>query len=56
MIQIISSQRLDEGDKVAIDLNLVNDTDAILDVKIQNDDTEDPRVNIKGKTGNIIVE
>ncbi len=56
VLQIISSQRLDEGDKVAIDLNLVNDTDAILDVKIQNDDTEDPRVNIKGKTGNIIVE
>lgn len=56
ILQIISSQRLGDDDAVAIDLNLVNNTDTILDVKLQNDDAEDPRVNIKGKTGNIIVE
>lgn len=55
VLQVISSARLDEDDNVAIDLNVVNKTDVSLRVLMQNDDTENPRVTIKGKTGTVVV-
>lgn len=54
-LQIISSARLDEDDDVAINLNIVNETDCIVKVKTINDDEENPRVNIKGTTGDIVI-
>ena len=54
-LQIISSSRLDDSDKVEISLNIYNTSDAIVKVTTLNDDAEKPRVTIKGTEGNIIV-
>ncbi len=54
-LQIISSERLDDNDKVEIDLNIVNETDTAVVVETLYDDSEDGRVAIKGKTGDIII-
>lgn len=54
-LQIISSERLDDKDKVAISLNIVNETDKIVSVTTVSEDEDDPRVTIKGKTGDIII-
>lgn len=55
-LQIVSSRRLNDNDDVAIKLNIVNETDCIVKVKTINDDEEMPRVNIKGMTGDVIVQ
>lgn len=55
-LQIISSRRLNDDDDVTIKLNIVNETDRIVKVKTINDDEETPRVNIKGMTGDVIVQ
>jgi type II secretory pathway component PulM len=54
-LQIISSERLNNQDKVAIDLNIVNRTDAVVNVETLNEDSTNPRVTVKGKTGDIIL-
>lgn len=54
LLQIISSERVNDKDKVSINLSIVNETDTIVNYEIVNDDTENPRVEIKGKTGEII--
>lgn len=54
-LQIISSSRLDDSDKVEISLNIYNTSDAIVKVTTLNDDAEKPRVTIKGTEGNIII-
>lgn len=54
-LRIISSARLDEDDDVEISLNIINETDCIVKVKTENDDDEDPRVTIKGTTGDIVI-
>lgn len=54
-LQIISSERLDNKDKVAISLNIVNETDKIVSVTTLTEDEENPRVTIKGKTGDIVI-
>lgn len=38
-----------------ISLNIINETDCIVKVKTENDDDEDPRVTIKGTTGDIVI-
>lgn len=54
-LQIISSSRLDDSDKVEISLNIYNTSDAIVKVTTLNDDAEKPRVTIKGTEGDIII-
>lgn len=54
-LQIISSSRLDDSDKVEISLNIYNTSDAIVKVTTLNDDAEKPRVTIKGTDGDIII-
>ena len=54
-LQIISSSRLDDSDKVEISLNIYNTSDAIVKVTTLNDDAEKPRVTIKGTEGSIII-
>jgi len=50
---IISSSRVSSSDKSSINLNLVNESDITLNVKVCNDDTESPRLVYAGKTGSI---
>ncbi len=54
-LQIISSPRLDDTDKVEISLNIYNDSDAIVKVTTINDDEEKPRVTVKGTEGDVIL-
>lgn len=55
-LQIISSPRINAKDEVAADINIINETDMPLNVHVVNDDTENPRVAITGKTGDIAVD
>lgn len=55
LLQIISSERLSSSDKVAVNLYIVNNTDTTVIVETINEDSDNPRVNIKGKTGQITV-
>ena len=50
---IMSSPRVSDADKNTIKLNIVNDSDITLNVKVCNDDTKDPRVKYEGKTGSV---
>ena len=50
---IMSSSRVSDADKNTIKLNIVNDSDMTLNVKVCNDDTKDPRVKYEGKTGSV---
>ena len=50
---IMSSPRVSDADKNTIKLNIVNDSDMTLNVKVCNDDTKDPRVKYEGKTGSV---
>lgn len=54
--EIISSPRVGENDKVGAKVNIVNNTDITVHVNVIDDDESDPRVNIMGKTGVIVVE
>ncbi len=55
-LQIISSSRMDDDDKVGIDLNVVNETDTQVKLEVINDDSENPRVEIKGITGDVLIK
>ena len=50
---IISSSRISASDKSSINLNLINESDLTLSVKVCNDDLENPRLVYAGKTGSI---
>ena len=50
---VMSSARLSAQDKSGINLTLENATDKTLNVKIANDDKENPRINCIGNTGSI---
>ena len=52
---IMSSQRVSDSDKSGVNLTLENESDMTLNVKVTNDDTTSPRVNISNKTGKIIL-
>lgn len=54
--EVLSSPRVGENDKVGVKLNIVNNTDLTVNVNIIDDDEENPRVNIMGKTGVIVVQ
>ncbi len=55
-LEILSSPRVGDKDKVAAKISIVNDTDITVHVKVVDDDTENPRVNIMGKTGAILMK
>lgn len=55
-LEIISSARLDDDDDVEISLNIINETDCIVKVKTTNDDEDDPRVTVKGTTGDVVIQ
>ncbi|WP_337540659.1 hypothetical protein [Suilimivivens sp.] len=54
--EILSSERADDKDKVSVQVDIVNNTDTIVYLSVQNDDEENPRVTIKGKTGDIFTK
>lgn len=54
--EIISSPRVGDKDKVAAKVNIVNNTDLTVNVKVTDEDEENPRVSIMGKTGVIQIE
>lgn len=56
VLEIISSPRVGENDQVAAKIQISNKTDLAVKVKVLNDDNENPRVTIMGKTGIIEVE
>ncbi len=51
-LEILSSVRA-EDDDVEVNLSIKNETDVIVYLSVLNDDEENPRVNIKEKTGDI---
>lgn len=53
--EVISSTRVGEDDQVGVNLSIINETDAIVKISISGDDESTPRVTIKGKTGNIVM-
>jgi VCBS repeat-containing protein len=53
LLQIISSENNDKADKVAANLYIINNTDTTVLYEILNEDSDSPRVNIKGKTGDV---
>ena len=55
VLRVISSTRKDSGDKSAISLHLRNNSDIPLIVNIENDDPENPRVEIADTEGDITV-
>lgn len=54
--EILSSERADDKDKVSVQVDIVNNTDTIVYLSVQNDDEENPKVTIKGKTGDIFTK
>lgn len=54
-LQIISSERIDDKDKVTINLNIINETDTTVKITTENDDADMPRVNVKGSQGDVIL-
>ena len=50
---IMSSSRVSNSDLSTIKLNIVNDSDMTLNVKVCNDDSKNPRVKYEGKAGSV---
>jgi len=55
VFKVISSVRTDSGDKVEVELKLVNKADIPLLVTIQNDDPNSPRVSVRDITGDVVL-
>lgn len=54
-VEVTSSPRVGTNDNVGVRLEIINKTDKIVYVAVKNDDKENPRVTITGKTGEVIV-
>lgn len=54
-VEVTSSSRVGTNDNVGVRLEIINKTDKIVYVAVKNDDKENPRVTITGKTGEVIV-
>ena len=54
-LRVISTQRLDAADAVAVSLRVVNKSDIPVVVNIEGDDSDNPRINILEKNGNVTV-
>ncbi len=56
VFEVISSERVGESDKVGVRLSVINKTDRMVNVTVINEDKEEPRVTITGKTGEVTVK
>lgn len=56
IFEIISSPRVGNQDKVAAKVSIINHTDQTVTVSVVNDDPENPRVDIVGRTGTIVMK
>lgn len=56
VFEVISSPRVGDTDKVAASLDIINKTDRTVIVVVKNEDGENPRVTIAGKTGTVTVK
>lgn len=53
MFEVISSPRVGDNDNVAARMEFINRTDIAVYVQVKNDDAENPRVDIRGMTGDV---
>lgn len=56
LLKITSSDRNGDDDKVSVDLSVENNSDKKMDIEITTDDSDNPRVNLKEKIGNIEIK
>ena len=54
-IYVGSSERVDSGDKNGLKLNVSNDTDVAVDIKVEGDDSSSPRFSVGSKGGTVRV-
>ena len=54
-IRIVSTARMGDDDKSAVTLHVTNESDISVVVNIEGDDSENPRVDVRNKTGNVTV-
>ncbi|MBO6115384.1 MAG: hypothetical protein J6P57_10050 [Lachnospiraceae bacterium] len=54
-IYVDSSERVDSGDKNGLKLNVSNDTDVAVDIKVEGDDSSSPRFSVGSKGGTVRV-
>jgi type IV pilus assembly protein PilO len=52
-IHVYSSEKVDENDNSGINLTINNNTDIPVDIKVDNDDRDNPRFNVESQIGNI---
>ena len=52
---IMSSARVSSTDTSGVDMTIVNESDKTLNIKVSNDDTTNPRLNVVTKTGDITI-
>ncbi len=52
---VMSSARLSDNDKSGVSLSVVNDTDMMLNIKVSNDDINNPRFKIASKSGDVSI-
>lgn len=55
-VEMISTPRLTGPDQVAANVHIINEMDTTLGIIVTNDDTNQPRVNIRTKTGAILMK
>lgn len=55
-LEILSTPRLGDKDQAGAILHLINETDTTLGVRVLDDDEENPRVDIRTKTGAILMQ
>ena len=54
-IFVSSSERGDLNDKSGANVTIINDSDKVLEIKVINEDYQNPRFKIKHKSGDVIV-
>ena len=54
-LRVVSSPRMDDGDESAVSLRVINDSDISIVVNIEGDDSQNPRVNVMERVGNVTV-
>lgn len=54
-LRVVSSARMDEEDKSAVTIHVINNSDIPVVVNIEGDDSDTPRVRVKEKVGEVTV-
>lgn len=54
-IRVVSSARMNDGDESTIVLHVQNESDIPVVVNIEGDDGDNPRISVRGNTGNVTV-